>query len=85
MSMSDGVEDTKPSPPSLAEARLAFWVASYAKSVVKQIVETGHAEGDDFIALCGSLFDLEMNTIGGVEFHERAEDFHDLETQPVVS
>lgn len=65
--------------PTLKEASLGFWVAAYAKSVCRSFVETGRPDADDFMSLCSYLNDLEVNTIGALPFHERAEYLHELE------
>lgn len=78
--MSESAEDTRPiHPPTLQESRMAFWVASYAHQVVKEIIETGHANADSFIHLCSALEELEMNIIGGGDFCERADNIWELE------
>ena len=72
------MSEDKISPPSLNEASTAFWVAAYSKHIVRQIIETGHPEGDDFMSLCNALVELESKTIGGLEFSERAEELFQL-------
>jgi hypothetical protein len=71
-------EDEPIFPPTVKELESALWVASYADTVVRSFIETGHPEPDAFISLCSSLEGLRGHVIGGIDFHERAEDLHGL-------
>ena len=67
------------------ESTTALWLASYAKSVVGQIIATGHPDPDDFVSLCHAIRELEDNILavfdcdeGACEFAARAEEVSGL-------
>lgn len=62
--------------PSAEELEAALWLATYAESVVSDIIETGRPKAESFIDLCHSIERLKGLLIGGGEFYERAEDLH---------
>lgn len=69
---------------TLDEGQVAFWVASYARSVVRQIIKDGRPNPDDFISLCASIQELDGKTLTITDdsdpcnFAVRASELYDL-------